>query len=80
MIDFDIDAIDRAQCPGAPGARPGGMSVDMFFDAARYLASQRQVKVVDLTEFDPASDVGDITSLTAGRWVCELLAGFEGRA
>ena len=28
MVDFDIDVIDRAQCPGAPGARPGGMPVD----------------------------------------------------
>ena len=35
MIDFDIDVIDRAQCPGAPGARPGGMPVEMFFAAAR---------------------------------------------
>ncbi len=79
MVDFDIDVIDRSQCPGAPGARPGGMPVDMFFEAARYLAAQPRVKLVDLTEFDPASDLSDITALTAGRWVCELLAGFEGR-
>ena len=26
MVDFDIDVIDRAQCPGAPGARPGGLA------------------------------------------------------
>jgi arginase family enzyme len=79
MIDFDIDVIDRAQCPGAPGARAGGMSVDMFFAAARYLARQPKVKLVDLTEFDPALDVSDITALTAGRWVCEILAGFAAR-
>ncbi len=79
MIDFDIDVIDRAQCPGAPGARPGGMPADMFFEAARYLARQPQVKLVDLTEFDPALDVGDITALTAARWVCEILAGFSNR-
>ena len=79
MIDFDIDVIDRAQCPGAPGARVGGMPADMFFDAARYLASQPQVKLVDLTEFDRGRDVGDITALAAGRWVCEILAGFSAR-
>lgn len=79
MVDFDIDVIDRAQCPGAPGARPGGMPVDLFFDAARYLGSHPKVKLVDLTEFDPSLDVGDITALTAGRWVCEILAGFAGR-
>jgi arginase family enzyme len=79
MIDFDIDVIDRSQCPGAPGARPGGMPVDMFFAAARYLGRQQKVKLVDLTEFDPALDVSDITALTAGRWVCEILAGFATR-
>jgi formiminoglutamase len=79
MVDFDIDVIDRAQCPGAPGARPGGMPVDMFFEAARFLGAQPQVKLADLTEFDPALDVSDITALTAGRWVCEMLAGFSKR-
>ncbi|MBA3677444.1 MAG: arginase family protein [Sphingosinicella sp.] len=77
MIDFDIDVIDRSQCPGAPGARPGGMNVDMFFAAARWLGAHRQVKLVDLTEFDPSLDVGSITALTAGRWVCEILAGYS---
>ena len=79
MVDFDIDVIDRAQCPGAPGARPGGMPVDMFFQAARFLGGERKVKLVDLTEFDPSLDVADITALTAGRWVAETLAGFSRR-
>lgn len=80
MVDFDIDVIDRSQCPGAPGARPGGMPVDMFFASARYLARQPKVKLVDLTEFDPALDVSDITALTAARWVCEVLAGYSARS
>lgn len=79
MVDFDIDVIDRAQCPGAPGARPGGMPVEMFFAAARRLGGESRVKLVDLTEFDPSLDVGDTTALTAGRWVCEILAGFSAR-
>jgi formiminoglutamase len=79
MVDFDIDVIDRSQCPGAPGARPGGMPVSMFFAAARRLAAEPRVKLVDLTEFDPSLDVSDISALTAGRWVCEVLAGFAGR-
>ena len=80
MVDFDIDVIDRSQCPGAPGARPGGMHVLDFFAAARWLASHPKVKLVDLTEFDPSLDVADITSLTAARWVCEILAGYQLRA
>jgi arginase family enzyme len=77
MIDFDIDVIDRSQCPGAPGARPGGMPVDMFFAAARLLGAERRVRLVDLTEFDPSLDVGEITALAAGRWVCQVLAGYS---
>jgi arginase family enzyme len=79
LVDFDIDVIDRAQLPGAPGARPGGMAVTDFFRAARRLGEEERVRVVDLTEFDPGLDVSDISALTAARWVAEILAGFSGR-
>ena len=79
MVDFDIDVIDRPHFPAAPGARPGGMPADMFFAAARRLAEDPRVKLVDLTEFDPGIDVGEIGALTAGRWVAEILAGFSAR-
>jgi formiminoglutamase len=55
------------------------MPVQMFFDAARYLAAQPQVRLVDLTELDPSLDVSDISALTVGRWVCEILAGYQRR-
>jgi formiminoglutamase len=78
-VDFDIDVIDRSQCPGAPGARPGGLAAHDFFAAARAIARHPKVRAVDLTEFDPALDVSDITALTAARWVAEILAGFAAR-
>jgi arginase family enzyme len=31
-----IDVIERAAMPGAPGARPGGVSAQGFFDATRW--------------------------------------------
>lgn len=79
LVDFDIDVIDRGQFPGAPGARPGGLPVWDFFRAARRLVEEPRVRVVDLTEFDPALDPGDLSGLTAARWVCEVLAGFSRR-
>jgi len=79
LVDFDIDVIDRAQLPGAPGARPGGLPASEFFRAARLLAGEERVRLVDLTEFDPSLDVSDITALTAGRWLCEVLAGYSMR-
>jgi arginase family enzyme len=77
VIDCDIDVIDRSQMPGAPGARPGGMSVSDFFAAVRQLASHRRVRVIDLTEWDPSLDSTDLSALTAARWVAECIAGFE---
>lgn len=78
-VDFDIDVIDRAQCPGAPGARPGGVHVQDFFDATRAIVAHPKVRSVDLTEFDPSLDVADITALTAARWFAEVLFGFSMR-
>ncbi|MEO1251789.1 MAG: agmatinase family protein [Pseudomonadota bacterium] len=79
-VDFDIDVIERGLAPGAPGARPGGLRTSDFFAAARLVGAHRKVRAVDLTEFDPSLDVSETTALVAGRWVAELLAGFETRA
>ena len=79
FVDCDIDVIDRSQFPAAPGARPGGMAVHDFFAAARRLASEPRVRAIDLTEWDPPLDPGDLSALTAARWVAECLAGFEMR-
>ena len=78
-VDFDIDVIDRGQWPASPGARPGGVSVQDFFDATRVIGAHPKVRAVDLTEYDPSLEIGDLGSLTAGRWFCELLAGFGTR-
>ena len=79
VIDCDIDVVDRAQFPAAPGARPGGMAVHDFFHAVRRLASDARVRVIDLTEWDPPLDPSDLSALTAARWVAECLAGYERR-
>jgi arginase family enzyme len=80
LVDCDIDVIDRAQMPAAPGARPGGMHVIDFFSAVRLLASDRRVRVIDLTEWDPSLDPTDLSALTAARWLAECVAGFESRS
>lgn len=75
FVDCDIDVIDRSQFPGAPGARAGGMLAEEFFAAARWLAGQPKVRAVDLTEWDPPLDRTDLSALTAGRWLAEIVAG-----
>lgn len=79
-VDFDIDVVERSAMPGAPGARPGGVAVQDFFDATRSICAHPKVRSVDLTEFDPSLDVAAIGALTAARWVCEALAGFQQRS
>jgi formiminoglutamase len=79
VVDCDIDVIDRSQFPAAPGARPGGLRSQAFFNAVRMLASHPRVRVIDLTEWDPPLDPTDLSALTAARWVAECLAGFEMR-
>lgn len=79
-VDFDIDVIDRAQMPSAPGARAGGVSSREFFAAAREIAANPKVRCVDLTEFDPGMDVNGIGALTAARWVAEILTGYLERS
>ena len=79
VVDCDIDVIDRSQFPAAPGGRPSGMAVHDFFAAVRRLASDRRVRIIDLTEWDPPLDPTDLSALTAARWVAECLAGFEMR-
>jgi len=79
LVDCDIDVIDRAQLPGAPGARAGGMEARDFFAAARQLAAEPRVRVIDLTEWDPPLDPTDLSALTAARWLAEVLTGFEAR-
>jgi formiminoglutamase len=78
-VDFDIDVVERSAMPGAPGARPGGVAVEDFFDATRLICAHPKVRSVDLTEFDPSLDVAAISALTAARWACEVLAGFQRR-
>lgn len=78
-VDVDIDVIDRSQWPASPGARPGGVPVLDVFEATRLIGAHPKVRAVDLTEYDPSLEVGDLGALTAGRWFCELLAGFQSR-
>jgi arginase family enzyme len=55
------------------------MAVTDFFAAARRLAAEERVVLVDLTEFDPSLDTTDLSALTAARWACEILHGFQDR-
>jgi formiminoglutamase len=79
LLDCDIDVLDRSIFPAAPGARSGGMELGNFLDAVKLAAAFPKVRVIDLTEWDPPLDTTDLSALTAGRWLAEVLSGFEER-
>jgi formiminoglutamase/agmatinase len=63
FLAFDIDAIDPAHAPGAGAHEPGGLTSRFALDAVRRLA--RHCHGMAITEVNPMTDVGDMTSTLA---------------
>jgi agmatinase len=63
FLAFDIDAIDPACAPGAGAHEPGGLSSRFALDAVKLLAPHCAAMAV--TEVNPMTDVGDMTSTLA---------------
>lgn len=78
-IDIDIDVLDRAFAPGAPGSRPGGLTPLELFRAARICGEHPKVKVIDLVEVDPVTDIADATVLAAARCILSFASGVASR-
>lgn len=71
-VDFDIDVLDRAFAPAAPGSRPGGITPAELRTAARLCGANPKVLIADLVEMDPGQDVAGATVYAA----CTCLLGF----
>jgi formiminoglutamase len=79
-VDFDIDVLDRASAPGAPGSRPGGLTAAELFTAARLCGAHPKVMAIDIVEVDPAIDVSDLTVLAAARCLLSFASGVVARS
>jgi arginase family enzyme len=76
FLTVDIDVLDPAFAPGTGTPEPGGMSVPELLSACRGLAAAVDLVGVDLVEVLPThSGSVDVTALTAGRIVTEILTG-----
>ena len=78
-VDIDIDVLDRAYAPGAPGSRPGGVGPRELFDAAFVAGAHRAVRAVDVVEVDPERDVASTTVFAAAMSFLNVVAGFTTR-
>ena len=81
FVDLDVDVCDRSVVPACPAAAPGGISAFQLRQAARLLASHRQVRGMDITEIDAAKDSDDQRTVRLGALlVLEMLSGFQLRS
>jgi formiminoglutamase len=78
-VDIDIDVVDRAFAPGAPGARPGGCRTRDLLAAAFAAGAHPAVRAVDIVEVDPTTDVANVTVDLAALVLLNVAAGFASR-
>jgi formiminoglutamase len=78
-VDLDIDVLDRAFAPGAPGSRPGGLTPLELFHGAKVCGEHPKVKVIDVVEVDPVMDIADATVLGAARCILSFASGVVSR-
>lgn len=74
-VDLDIDVLDRAFCPGSPGARPGGVTPAELRQVAFLAGQHPKVRAMDIVELDPSRDQNQVTTLTAAACLLEFVAG-----
>jgi formiminoglutamase len=78
-VDVDLDSLDRAFAPGAPGAMPGGLWPADLERAAYLLGRDRHVAGLDVVECDPTADVADVTVRAGCAVLLAFLAGVASR-
>lgn len=74
-VDLDLDVLDRAFAPAAPGSRPGGLAPWEVRRAARVCGRHPKVRAMDLVEMDPSRDIADTTALTAAACLLAFASG-----
>ncbi len=79
-VDFDLDVLDRAAAPGAPGSLPGGMSAGDLERAAFLVGRNPSVVGCDIVELDPQQDVADVTARAACAVMLAFCAGVAARS
>jgi len=78
-VDFDIDVLDRGWCPGAPGARPGGILPWQAKRLAFEVGRNPRVRALDIVELDPKLDINRTTQLAAASILLSFFAGVRCR-
>ena len=79
-VDLDVDVCDRSVVPACPAAMPGGISADELRQGAFFLAADKRVRAIDITEIDASIDTDDARTVRlAALLVLEAAAGLASR-
>lgn len=65
-LSINMDVVDPAYAPGVNSPSPGGLTSREIIALVRTLAQRFRPRIVDLVEYTPAYDVGDLGCALAG--------------
>jgi agmatinase len=74
-VSVDLDVLDGAYVPGTAGKEPGGLTPRELFPLLRALCIAKECVAVDIVEYNPLIDQGEVTAVMVDRIMREFLAG-----
>lgn len=72
-ITIDADGLDPSVMPAVAGPAPGGITYHQACKLICGLVSKGRVVGMDIVEITPSRDLNDISSITAGRLIANLI-------
>ncbi|UVK40112.1 agmatinase [Mesorhizobium sp. AR10] len=72
-LTIDADGLDPAVMPAVEGPSPGGVSYRQTIELIKGLFAKGRVVGVDIVEIAPARDINEITSITAGNIILNVI-------
>jgi agmatinase len=72
-LTMDADGLDPAVMPAVNGPQPGGVSYRQTIDLIKGLTKKGRLVGADLVEITPSRDVNEISSITAGHIILNII-------
>jgi len=72
-ITIDLDGMDPSVAPAVAGSCPGGVTLPQARKMIHGLVKKGRVIAMDVVEITPSKDVNQITCITAGRMIVNLI-------
>ncbi|TPK45717.1 MULTISPECIES: agmatinase [unclassified Mesorhizobium] len=72
-LTIDADGLDPAVMPAVEGPQPGGVSYRQTIELIKGLVGKGKLVGMDIVEIAPARDVNEITSMTAGHIILNVI-------